>query len=71
MKGKHASAGRGKSTLAGYLANEAGWQLAADDILPVTMDADSVVAWPHYPQLKVPRQVQPAAGLPALLSRCI
>jgi len=56
--------GSGKSTLAGYLANEADWRLAADDILPVTIGASGVAAWPHFPQLKLPTQAQPGAGLP-------
>jgi hypothetical protein len=60
--------GQGKSTLAAYLANEAGWRLAADDILPVTSGADGVVAWPRFPQLKLPMQAQPGPGLPEQLS---
>jgi hypothetical protein len=59
--------GQGKSTLAGYLANEAGWRLAADDILPVTMGTESVVAWPRFPQLKLPVDAQPGPGLPEQL----
>ena len=59
--------GQGKSTLAGYLANEAGWRLAADDILPVTMGADGVIAWPRFPQLKLPVNAQPGPGLPEQL----
>jgi hypothetical protein len=55
---------QGKSTLASYLANEAGWWLAADDILPVTMGADGVTAWPRFPQLKLPVDAQPGVGLP-------
>jgi hypothetical protein len=59
--------GQGKSTLAGYLANEAGWRLAADDILPVTIGPNGLQAWPHFPQLKLPMQAQPGAGLPEQL----
>ncbi len=60
--------GQGKSTLAAYLANEAGWRLAADDILPVTMGTDGVTAWPRFPQLKLPVDAQPGPGLPEQLS---
>ncbi len=60
--------GQGKSTLAGYLANEAGWRLAADDILPVTGGSDGVLAWPHFPQLKIPVDAQPGPGLPERLA---
>lgn len=44
--------GRGKSTLAAYLAGQLGWQLIGDDILPF---ADGLV-FPHFPQLKLPKQ---------------
>ncbi len=60
--------GQGKSTLSGYLANEAGWRLAADDILPVTIGSDGVVAWPRFPQLKLPVEAQPGPRLPEQLS---
>jgi hypothetical protein len=60
--------GQGKSTLAGYLAKEAGWHLAADDILPVTIGSNGVVAWPRFPQLKLPVESQPGLGLPEQLS---
>ena len=56
--------GQGKSTLAGYLANETGWRLAADDILPVTMGTNGVTAWPGFPQLKLPVDAQPGVALP-------
>jgi hypothetical protein len=59
--------GQGKSTLAAYLANNEGWRLAADDILPVSMGVESVMAWPHFPQLKLPMQAQPGPGLPEQL----
>jgi len=59
--------GQGKSTLAGFLANEAGWRLAADDILPVTLGRDRLLAWPWFPQLKLPVQAQPGPGLPEQL----
>lgn len=60
--------GLGKSTLAAYLANQAGWRLAADDILPVSMGAEGVLAWPRFPQLKLPMQAQPGPDLPEQLS---
>ena len=60
--------GQGKSTLAAYLGGEAGWRLAADDILPVTIGSDGIVAWPHFPQLKLPVQAQPCSGLPEQLA---
>jgi hypothetical protein len=60
--------GQGKSTLAGYLAGETGWRLAADDILPVTIGSDEVLAWPRFPQLKLPNQAQPGPGLPEHLT---
>jgi hypothetical protein len=60
--------GQGKSTLAAYLAKEAGWQLAADDILPVTLGTEYVMAWPRFPQLKLPVDAQPGPSLPEQLS---
>ena len=59
--------GQGKSTLAGYLSAEAGWRLAADDILPVTISSARMLAWPHFPQLKLPADAQPWLGLPEQL----
>lgn len=44
--------GRGKSTLAAYLAGQPGWQLIGDDILPF---ADGLT-FPRFPQLKLPQQ---------------
>lgn len=58
--------GQGKSTLAAYLTG-AGWQLVADDILPVTGDAAGVQAWPRFPQLKLPIEAQPGVSLPEQL----
>lgn len=58
--------GYGKSTLAGHLGRS-GWVRVADDILPVTGDADRVLAWPHFPQLKLPEEQQPARLLPESL----
>jgi hypothetical protein len=60
--------GQGKSTLAGYLAGETNWRLAADDILPVTIGSNGVLAWPRFPQLKLPIQAQPGPGLPEHLT---
>jgi hypothetical protein len=47
--------GYGKSTLAGHLGRS-GWQRVADDILPVTLEDERVLAWPHFPQLKLPEE---------------
>lgn len=55
--------GQGKSTLAGYLG-ETVWQLVADDILPVASRDDSLLAFPHYPQLKLRPESQPWLKLP-------
>lgn len=55
--------GKGKSTLAGYLG-ETGWQRVADDILPVASRDDSLLAFPHYPQLKISSESQPWLQLP-------
>jgi hypothetical protein len=59
--------GRGKSTLAAYLSQNAGWRLVADDILPVEMDANEAKLLPHFPQLKLPMDAQPGIGLPGQL----
>jgi hypothetical protein len=59
--------GRGKSTLAAYLAQAADWRLVADDILPVRMDASEVNVLPHFPQLKLPMNAQPGVRLPESL----
>jgi hypothetical protein len=58
--------GYGKSTLAGYLGRS-GWLRVADDILPVTGEAEQVLAWPHFAQLKLPEEQQPARYLPESL----
>lgn len=58
--------GEGKSTLAAYL-DESGWQRAADDILPVVSGEDGLMAYPHYPQLKLGPQAQPWLKLPEQL----
>ncbi|MBI3162991.1 MAG: hypothetical protein HYZ23_10790 [Chloroflexi bacterium] len=59
--------GRGKSTLAAYLSQSPGWQLVADDILPVRLSASGVVALPRFPQLKLPLNAQPCMRLPETL----
>ena len=48
--------GRGKSTLARFLAADSGlgWTRVADDILPVEVTADGVDVLPRFPQLKLP-----------------
>jgi hypothetical protein len=59
--------GQGKSTLAAYLSSSnksSGWRLVADDILPVTASSTGVVAWPRFPQLKLPVEAQPGISLP-------
>ena len=56
--------GFGKSTLAAYLSKQANWQLLADDILPVTLEASGLVGWPHFPQLKLPADAQPGLNWP-------
>ncbi|MDD2921323.1 MAG: hypothetical protein PHQ36_03470 [Anaerolineales bacterium] len=56
--------GQGKSTLAAYLSQSAGWRLVADDILPIEMESKTVNALPHFPQLKLPPNAQPGADLP-------
>jgi hypothetical protein len=59
--------GRGKSTLAAFLADEidGGWQRIADDILPITAGPAGVTASPHFPQLKLPLKARPSPDLPA------
>jgi hypothetical protein len=60
--------GQGKSTLAAHLAQNPGWRLVADDILPVSMNLGRVSAWTRFPQLKLPVEAQPGPGLPEELS---
>lgn len=48
------ASGSGKSTLAAAFGN----LRAADDILPIGWELGGVVAYPHYPQLKLPPQAQ-------------
>jgi hypothetical protein len=59
--------GRGKSTLAAFLARPAGsdWQRIADDILPITAGPAGLTASPHFPQLKLPPKARPSCDLPA------
>jgi hypothetical protein len=59
--------GWGKSTLARYLGEQAGWRRAADDVLPVVPVGNGLMALPHFPQLKLPSGAQPANGLPQRL----
>jgi hypothetical protein len=58
--------GDGKSTLAAFLGLHGGprWRLLADDILPVRLSDCGVEVLPHFPQLKLPPDAQPAAGMP-------
>jgi hypothetical protein len=55
--------GMGKSTLAAYLSKRTGWQLVADDILPVK-DENGLRVLPRFPQLKLPMDAQPGVDLP-------
>jgi hypothetical protein len=60
--------GQGKSTLAAFLAaDNPGWRLASDDILPVTLGPGGVTTWPRFPQLKLPGEAQPGVFLPEQL----
>jgi len=59
--------GQGKSTLSSYLSQSAGWRLVSDDILPVRMNGNNLQALPHFPQLKISVDSQPALGLPEYL----
>jgi hypothetical protein len=58
----------GKSTLAAFLGagHDPEWRLLADDLLPVAAapDGGSILALPHFPQLKLPMDRQPAPSLP-------
>ncbi len=58
--------GQGKSTLARELVirPENDCLLAADDITPVIMTSGDLVGLPHFPQLKLDAQSQPAINLP-------
>jgi len=64
--------GRGKSTLARFLATEAGlgWTPVADDILPVEPTADGLDVLPRFPQLKLPAAEQYPADAPERLPLC-
>lgn len=61
--------GRGKSTLAAFLGEQGGedWRPLADDVLPFELGAAGVDALPHFPQLKLPPDQQPALGQPERL----
>jgi hypothetical protein len=54
--------GAGKSTLAAFARSDAGCRPVADDILPVSWEADGFWAFPWYPQLKLGLQAQYARG---------
>lgn len=58
--------GTGKSTLADWLAREGGVSVlrVADDILPVKAGESGLEALPHFPQLKLAADAQPALNLP-------
>jgi hypothetical protein len=57
--------GTGKSTLAAHLPERNGWQRIADDILPVTIGEDGLLALPHFPQLKLPASQQIGPDVPS------
>ncbi len=59
----------GKSTLAAHLGGEGGpaWQRLADDVLPVAAVGGGPVALPHFPQLKLSPEEQPAPDGPEQL----
>lgn len=62
--------GQGKSTLARYLGHEGGpeWRRIIDDTLPVAPPrGDSATALPHFPQLKLPDEMQPSQLAPERL----
>lgn len=59
--------GAGKSTLAAFLAQQPGARLVSDDILPIQLLNSELFALPHFPQLKLPANSQPALVLPAQL----
>lgn len=61
--------GHGKSTLAAYLdgAEAGAWRRVADDILPVALEPDGVLALPHFPQLKLPAAGQYPVNAPPRL----
>lgn len=59
--------GQGKSTLAGYLNCEGGpeWRRVIDDTLPIAPPTDDgATALPHFPQLKLPDEMQPSRLVP-------
>jgi len=57
--------GAGKSTLATYVSSHlAGWRRLADDTLPVAMTATGPMAFPRFPQLKLPIDQQVGAETP-------
>ncbi len=59
--------GQGKSTLARHLGSESGlgWRRIIDDTLPIVLDDQGgVTALPHFPQLKLAQEDQPATLSP-------
>lgn len=60
--------GAGKSTLARALPElSPAFRCAADDVLPVTLEAGPPRVLPHFPQLKYGPDRQPGPGVPASL----
>lgn len=60
--------GTGKSTLAAYLHTQGIARRAADDLLPVTLSPDGLLALPRIPQLKLPLDQQPGSTVPEHVS---
>jgi hypothetical protein len=57
--------GAGKSTLGSFLGGAGGgFAPLTDDITPVVMTAAGPEVWPHFPQLKLPADLQPARVAP-------
>jgi len=56
--------GAGKSTLATFIDSQPGFSRLVDDILPITWEAQTVQACPHFPQLKLPAYQQPVVNSP-------
>lgn len=59
--------GSGKSTLAQYCSHAPGLRRLADDILPCSLDEDSVHVRPHFPQPKLPHEAQFGSANPPLI----
>ena len=56
--------GVGKSTLGRYLGDVPGWELVADDLVPIRVEQGEPVARPRFIQPRWPAAAQRSAGLP-------